>query len=596
MFKKRHGWKYNKIAHSSEFNPEWYLKTYPDIAQSGVDPVRHYLRVGWCEGRNPGPNFNTNDYLAANPDVASIGMCPLLHWERFGRAECRPLTPPITPPEVLSFTTTQEKVLLPTNKFDVIVPLGASCHASMMLRTANLQTMSYPLDWSASDKDANEDLGLTKRVDLICNNFCDFVNQSDLISRNIPNGKHLYVANARTGLHYLHDFPTSKTIAEEYDNFHDRYTRRAQRLMNDIKAAQNIAFVWVQDAWDQIHKNITRKDDLYWADIHRRLSERFVDKNIIIFAFEHNASLSKGQIIQTIINKSVFRFASNHTFIDDKTFPAKYSHDMVAGISAVFQGINKKKEMAIDNKYHAMTFTTDSEHLTLPTNKFDLFIPVGASCFATMHLRTMGLQKMSYPFDWSASEDDEHHDRGLFVRIGLLCNRFTDFLNASDMLDKNYPDRPEHRYVLNTRTGLHYVHDFPVSKTMAEEMPAFQEKYARRTSRLLSDIDAANNIALIWIQDVYEQIHSNIKYLPDEYWLEMYNKFASAYPGKNVSLFVFEHNPNAHDNEIQQTIIENRVFRFKSNHSILDENGWLESYKRFRVKNISAVLFQLKKQ
>ena len=343
MFKKRHGWKYNKIAHSSEFNPEWYLKTYPDIAQSGVDPVRHYLRVGWCEGRNPGPNFNTNDYLAANPDVASIGMCPLLHWERFGRAECRPLTPPITPPE-------------------------------------------------------------------------------------------------------------------------------------------------------------------------------------------------------------------------------------------------------------ALTFTTDSEHLTLPTNKFDLFIPVGASCFATMHLRTMGLQKMSYPFDWSASEDDEHHDRGLFVRIGLLCNRFTDFLNASDMLDKNYPDRPEHRYVLNTRTGLHYVHDFPVSKTMAEEMPAFQEKYARRTSRLLSDIDAANNIALIWIQDVYEQIHSNIKYLPDEYWLEMYNKFASAYPGKNVSLFVFEHNPNAHDNEIQQTIIENRVFRFKSNHSILDENGWLESYKRFRVKNISAVLFQLKKQ
>src|SRR5207237_3660212 len=29
----------------------WYLSTYPDVAAAGVDPVEHYVRWGWREGR-----------------------------------------------------------------------------------------------------------------------------------------------------------------------------------------------------------------------------------------------------------------------------------------------------------------------------------------------------------------------------------------------------------------------------------------------------------------------------------------------------------------------------------------------------------------
>jgi glycosyltransferase involved in cell wall biosynthesis len=36
-------------------NPEWYLKTYPDVAAAGMDPQVHYQRYGRLEGRFPRP-------------------------------------------------------------------------------------------------------------------------------------------------------------------------------------------------------------------------------------------------------------------------------------------------------------------------------------------------------------------------------------------------------------------------------------------------------------------------------------------------------------------------------------------------------------
>lgn len=41
------------IAASGLFDPQWYLKEYPDVAASGLDPVVHYVRFGEKEGRRP---------------------------------------------------------------------------------------------------------------------------------------------------------------------------------------------------------------------------------------------------------------------------------------------------------------------------------------------------------------------------------------------------------------------------------------------------------------------------------------------------------------------------------------------------------------
>jgi hypothetical protein len=63
----------------------WYLETHPDVAAARVDPVHHYMRYGWCEGRDPRPDFSTRGYLALHEEVARAGQNPLIHHLRHGR-------------------------------------------------------------------------------------------------------------------------------------------------------------------------------------------------------------------------------------------------------------------------------------------------------------------------------------------------------------------------------------------------------------------------------------------------------------------------------------------------------------------------------
>ncbi len=77
------------IKSSGLFDVAWYLAEYEDVARSGVDPVKHYLRYGAAEGRDPSPRFETRFYLGSYPDVTAMGENPLVHFIRFGRAEGR---------------------------------------------------------------------------------------------------------------------------------------------------------------------------------------------------------------------------------------------------------------------------------------------------------------------------------------------------------------------------------------------------------------------------------------------------------------------------------------------------------------------------
>ena len=71
------------------FDAEWYLASYGDVREAGMDPAEHYCEFGWREGRNPGPAFDTISYLRANPDVAAAGLNPLWHFVEYGRKEGR---------------------------------------------------------------------------------------------------------------------------------------------------------------------------------------------------------------------------------------------------------------------------------------------------------------------------------------------------------------------------------------------------------------------------------------------------------------------------------------------------------------------------
>ena len=80
---------YELLNTSKYFDKKWYLKTYPDVAKAGIDPIKHYLKYGWKEGRNPGRLFDGNMYLSLYDDVKNSNMNPLVHYLRFGMKEKR---------------------------------------------------------------------------------------------------------------------------------------------------------------------------------------------------------------------------------------------------------------------------------------------------------------------------------------------------------------------------------------------------------------------------------------------------------------------------------------------------------------------------
>ena len=68
---------------------DWYRQNYPDVIQSGFDPVEHYVRIGFRNGYFPHPLFDTRWYLTRYEDVLLSGQNPFLHFLLHGRAERR---------------------------------------------------------------------------------------------------------------------------------------------------------------------------------------------------------------------------------------------------------------------------------------------------------------------------------------------------------------------------------------------------------------------------------------------------------------------------------------------------------------------------
>lgn len=70
----------NQAAISKVFDSAYYLSANPDVAAAGIDPLQHFCKSGWQEGRNPHPLFSTIYYLQRYPDVMKAGVNPLEHY------------------------------------------------------------------------------------------------------------------------------------------------------------------------------------------------------------------------------------------------------------------------------------------------------------------------------------------------------------------------------------------------------------------------------------------------------------------------------------------------------------------------------------
>src|SRR3954452_10323090 len=77
---------YEVAKKSGLFDPEYYLATYPDVAERNVDPLVHYLEEGSREGRNPHRDFDSGFYLEQCNERGEAPENPLLHYIRIGAA------------------------------------------------------------------------------------------------------------------------------------------------------------------------------------------------------------------------------------------------------------------------------------------------------------------------------------------------------------------------------------------------------------------------------------------------------------------------------------------------------------------------------
>lgn len=60
-------------------DPEFYLRTNPDVAAARMDPFQHYVKHGAAERRQPHPLFDPAHYVASCPAARDAGN-PLLHF------------------------------------------------------------------------------------------------------------------------------------------------------------------------------------------------------------------------------------------------------------------------------------------------------------------------------------------------------------------------------------------------------------------------------------------------------------------------------------------------------------------------------------
>jgi len=67
------------VRTASQFDAQWYLDTYPDVAQIRMDPAEHYLKYGALLRRDPGPGFSTLFYTATHGDVEKGRHNALVH-------------------------------------------------------------------------------------------------------------------------------------------------------------------------------------------------------------------------------------------------------------------------------------------------------------------------------------------------------------------------------------------------------------------------------------------------------------------------------------------------------------------------------------
>lgn len=80
---------YLLIKRSGLFDEKYYCLQYPDVKQAQVDPLWHFVSVGWKEGRHPSEKFNITQYISSYPEKQLANINPLVYYIKTSTQEDR---------------------------------------------------------------------------------------------------------------------------------------------------------------------------------------------------------------------------------------------------------------------------------------------------------------------------------------------------------------------------------------------------------------------------------------------------------------------------------------------------------------------------
>ncbi len=189
-----------------------------------------------------------------------------------------------------------------TRKFDLILSLGGVCSCTQMLRRANLQVNSYPLDWVSGGN-------IAQRVNLFLSGFDSFLNMGDLekIGEASSTGCDVYFNN-RTQLRLPHDFAFGRPLEETYPGVNEKYQRRIQRLAEKVESASSILFVYMEPPLTDLpHPS---NDEI--ASAFRKIREKYPDKDVKLCYITYNPDMQQATLAKEMIGDDIIHYVSEY--------------------------------------------------------------------------------------------------------------------------------------------------------------------------------------------------------------------------------------------------------------------------------------------
>ena len=167
-------------------------------------------------------------------------------------------------------------------KYDIIYSLGRDCACAMYMKHAYLRACSGPFDWLT-----NADF--ETRIDLIINDFQDFLNAKDMMplekNPNTQNDDNCdYYQNKRNNFYFFHDFPVGVSFKKSFPAVKEKYERRIKRFYDNINKSNRVLFIWFS------HYHTT--SDAFLLKTSKRICKKF-GKNIDFLIIEHTENVRK---------------------------------------------------------------------------------------------------------------------------------------------------------------------------------------------------------------------------------------------------------------------------------------------------------------